>query len=142
MSEELIRNLWFKIYELEETVRQLRLQLHPHERELEQFYLQRNLGLTASEAIVLLQLYHTKYCVTRDMFLDTLRMRDLAKEEPGGKILDVFLHKLRAKLVLNPDRPTHIPGFYITTVWGRGYLLEPEPRALLTPYLKEREPRP
>jgi two-component system cell cycle response regulator CtrA len=38
-------------------------------------------------------------------------------DEPGGKIIDVFICKLRQKLAAASDRP------HIETVWGGGYVM-------------------
>ncbi len=60
--------------------------------------------------------------LTKEMFLNHLYG---GMDEPGHKIIDVFICKLRKKLTVACDGE-----HYIETVWGRGYVLrEPEERA-------------
>src|SRR5213082_1403101 len=66
--------------------------------------------------------------LTKEMFLNHLYG---GMDEPGSKIIDVFICKLRKKLSLACSGAN-----YIETVWGRGYVLrdpeeasEPEPEA-------------
>jgi len=61
--------------------------------------------------------------ITKQMFLNHLYG---GKDEPGGKIIDVFLYRLRQKLAAASGGKN-----YITTVWGRGYMLcDPSSMAL------------
>src|SRR5215211_9494919 len=61
--------------------------------------------------------------ITKQMFLTHLYG---GKDEPGGKIVDVFLCRLRQKLAAASRGKN-----YITTVWGRGYMLcDPSSTAL------------
>jgi two-component system cell cycle response regulator CtrA len=53
--------------------------------------------------------------LTKEMFLNSLYG---GLDEPGGKIIDVFICKLRKKLADVADGKD-----YIETVWGRGYVL-------------------
>ena len=53
--------------------------------------------------------------LTKEMFLSHLYG---GMDEPGGKIIDVFICKLRKKLALATEGAN-----YIETVWGRGYVL-------------------
>ena len=53
--------------------------------------------------------------ITKDMFLNHLYG---GMDEPEGKIIDVFICKLRKKLA-NASAGKN----YIETVWGRGYVL-------------------
>jgi two-component system cell cycle response regulator CtrA len=58
--------------------------------------------------------------LTKDMFLTSLYG---GMDEPGGKIIDVFMCKLRKKLANASGGKD-----YVETVWGRGYVLrEPRP---------------
>ena len=73
--------------------------------------------LTASEYAILELLSLKKGAtVTKDMFLTHLYD---GKDEPDGKIIDVFVCKLRRKL----REATHGQEL-IETVWGRGYTLK------------------
>jgi len=61
--------------------------------------------------------------ITKQMFLTHLYG---GKDEPGGKIVDVFLCRLRQKLATASGGKN-----YVTTVWGRGYMLcDPSSTAL------------
>jgi two-component system, cell cycle response regulator CtrA len=53
--------------------------------------------------------------LTKDMFLNHLYG---GMDEPGSKIIDVFMCKLRKKLASASNGKD-----YIETVWGRGYVL-------------------
>jgi two-component system, cell cycle response regulator CtrA len=53
--------------------------------------------------------------LTKEMFLNHLYG---GMDEPGGKIIDVFMCKLRKKLANASDGKD-----YIETAWGRGYVL-------------------
>ncbi len=53
--------------------------------------------------------------LTKEMFLNNLYG---GMDEPGSKIIDVFMCKLRKKLANASDGKD-----YIETAWGRGYLL-------------------
>ena len=58
---------------------------------------------------------HKGMTQTKEMILNQL-YADM--DEPEGKIIDVFMCKLRKKLA-NASSGTH----YIETIWGRGYVL-------------------
>ena len=61
--------------------------------------------------------------ITKEMFLNHLYG---GMDEPGAKIVDVFICKLRKKLILACGGEN-----YIETIWGRGFVLrEPEEAAL------------
>jgi two-component system cell cycle response regulator CtrA len=60
--------------------------------------------------------------LTKDVFLDNLYG---GMDEPGAKIIDVFICKLRKKLSIATDGKHNIE-----TVWGGGYALR-EPGDLL-----------
>jgi two-component system cell cycle response regulator CtrA len=53
--------------------------------------------------------------LTKDMFLTSLYG---GLDEPAGKIIDVFMCKLRKKLANASGGKD-----YVETVWGRGYVL-------------------
>jgi two-component system cell cycle response regulator CtrA len=59
--------------------------------------------------------------VSKDMFLSHFYS---GRDEPGLKIIDVFMCKLRKKLAAVSGGID-----YVETVWGRGYLLR-EPQSL------------
>jgi two-component system cell cycle response regulator CtrA len=62
--------------------------------------------------------------LTKEMLLDHLYG---GRDEPGQKIIDVFVCKLRKKLV-QATGGEH----YIETLWGRGYVLrDPAPAAAM-----------
>ena len=70
------------------------------------------------EVLELLALRHGM-AISKETFLDHLYG---GRDEPGQKIVDVFLCKLRKKLAAISGGTE-----YIATVWGRGYMLrEPE----------------
>jgi two-component system, cell cycle response regulator CtrA len=60
--------------------------------------------------------------VTKEMFLSRLYS---GMDEPGIKIIDIFMCKLRKKLADASNGKD-----YIETVWGRGYMLREPPRQL------------
>jgi two-component system, cell cycle response regulator CtrA len=81
----------------------------------------RDLGLTTKEYEVL-QLLATRQGtpITKDMFLSHLYG---GMDEPEQKIIDVYICKLRRKLLEASGGKD-----YIETIWGRGYVLRnPEP---------------
>jgi two-component system cell cycle response regulator CtrA len=80
--------------------------------------------LTASEyAILELLSLRQGITITKEMFLNHLYG---GMDEPEPKIIDVFICKLRKKLLSACGGEN-----LIETVWGRGYLLrEPRERAL------------
>lgn len=57
--------------------------------------------------------------MTKDGLMSAL-YRDLGKDEPELKIIDVFVCKIRRKL-----REAGVEGIRIETVWGQGYRLPP-----------------
>jgi two-component system, cell cycle response regulator CtrA len=82
----------------------------------------RDVGLTTKE-YEMLQLLATRMgsAITKDMFLSHLYG---GMDEPEQKIIDVFICKLRKKLVQASGGKD-----YIETIWGRGYMLrEPPPK--------------
>ena len=81
----------------------------------------RDLGLTTKEYEVL-QLLATRQGtpITKDVFLSHLYG---GMDEPDQKIIDVYICKLRRKLLEASGGKD-----YIETIWGRGYVLrDPEP---------------
>ena len=81
----------------------------------------RDLGLTTKEYRVLeLLAMRQGTPITKDMFLGHLYG---GMDEPDQKIIDVFICKLRRKLLQASGGKD-----YIETIWGRGYVLRnPEP---------------
>ena len=80
----------------------------------------RPLHLTRKELAVLeLLILHRGTAVSKDMFLDYLYAA--SAHEPEPRIIDVFVCKLRKKLI----KAAGDDG-YIETVWGRGYMLPSE----------------
>ena len=78
--------------------------------------------LTVKEYQMLELLAHRRGTpVTKDMFLSRLYG---GRDEPGLKIIDVFMCKLRKKLAAMSGGID-----YVETVWGRGYMLH-EPHSL------------
>lgn len=72
------------------------------------------LSLTGKEYKILeLLILRKGMTITKEMFLEYLYSLD----EPEAKIIDVFMCKIRKKLLERDDHP------YIETVWGRGYVL-------------------
>lgn len=64
--------------------------------------------------------------LTKEMFLNHLYG---GMDEPEGKIIDVFICKLRKKLAVACNGEN-----YIETVWGRGYVLrDPEEKNVAQP---------
>lgn len=78
-------------------------------------------GLTATEARLFGCLLAAEL-VTREAFMAAL-YRDLRKDPPEEKIIDVFVCKIRRKL-----KPF---GIEIATRWGQGHALTPEAKALV-----------
>lgn len=73
--------------------------------------------ITHKEALMLELLHRRKgVCVTKDQFMNQLY--STSPEIPEIKIVDVFICKLRRKLKHRGSK------LKITTVWGRGYILE------------------
>lgn len=86
-------------------------------------------GLTRTEEMLLGMLYSRSYTVTRLAMFDVVYgMHD---NPPEQKILDVLMSHLRKKLA-----PI---GLTITTVWGRGWYLEPAERNKLEPIIMRSE---
>jgi two-component system cell cycle response regulator CtrA len=82
--------------------------------------------LTGKEHAILRLLSLRKGTVlTKEMFLNQLYR---GADEPDPKIIDVFICKLRKKLV-QATGGNH----YIETVWGRGYVLRDPAAAAATP---------
>ena len=81
----------------------------------------RDLGLTTKEYQMLeLLAMRQGTPITKDMFLSHLYG---GMDEPDQKIIDVFICKLRKKLMQASGGKD-----YIETIWGRGYVLrDPEP---------------
>src|SRR3954453_19047079 len=81
----------------------------------------RDVGLTTKEYQMLEMLAMRQGTpITKEMFLNHLYG---GMNEPGQKIIDVFMNKLRRKLM----QASHGRD-YIETIWGRGYILrDPEP---------------
>lgn len=76
-----------------------------------------NVHLTNKEyAILELLVSHRGTVLSKEMFLNQLYS---SSDEPDGKIIDVFVCKLRKKLA-DAAGGTN----YIDTVWGRGYILK------------------
>jgi two-component system cell cycle response regulator CtrA len=63
--------------------------------------------------------------LTKEMFLNQLYR---GADEPGPKIIDVFICKVRKKLI-QATGGNH----YIETVWGRGYVLRDPAATAATP---------
>jgi len=81
----------------------------------------RDVGLTTKE-YQMLELLATRQGtpITKEMFLNHLYG---GMNEPEQKIIDVFIHKLRRKLMQASQGRD-----YIETIWGRGYILrDPDP---------------
>ena len=82
--------------------------------------------LTGKEHAILELLSRRKGTVlTKEMFLNQLYR---GADEPDPKIIDVFICKLRKKLV-QATGGNH----YIETVWGRGYVLRDPAATAATP---------
>jgi two-component system cell cycle response regulator CtrA len=81
----------------------------------------RDVGLTTKEYRILeLLAMRQGTPITKDMFLSHLYG---GMDEPDQKIIDVFICKLRKKLMQASGGRD-----YIETIWGRGYVLrDPEP---------------
>jgi two-component system cell cycle response regulator CtrA len=78
-------------------------------------------GLSRIEEQLLGLIYSRTHTVTKGQAFDLLY--GMHRSPPEPKILDVFICKIRKKL-----EPT---GLHITTVWGRGWYLEPGERSKL-----------
>ena len=87
----------------------------------------RDLGLTTKEYQMLeLLAVRQGTPITKDMFLGHLYG---GMDEPDQKIIDVFICKLRRKLLEASGGKD-----YIETIWGRGYVLRnPEPVRATSP---------
>jgi two-component system cell cycle response regulator CtrA len=81
----------------------------------------RDVGLTTKEYQMLeLLAMRQGTPITKEMFLNHLYG---GMNEPGQKIIDVFICKLRRKLMQASGGSD-----YVETIWGRGYVLrDPEP---------------
>lgn len=75
-------------------------------------------GLTPSEQLVFAALASREQ-LSKDQIMAVV-YRNVGRDEPYQKIVDVFICKLRRKL-----KPF---GVVITTVWGQGYRLDPDAR--------------
>ena len=87
----------------------------------------RDVGLTTKEYRMLeLLAMRQGTPITKDMFLSHLYG---GMDEPDQKIIDVFICKLRKKLMQASGGKD-----YIETIWGRGYVLrDPEPVRVTSP---------
>ena len=87
----------------------------------------RDLGLTTKEYQMLELLGMRQGTpITKDMFLGHLYG---GMDEPDQKIIDVFICKLRKKLIQASGGKD-----YIETIWGRGYVLrDPQPVRATSP---------
>lgn len=83
-------------------------------------------GLTQSESKVF-SLLIERDMANRDQLLSALMHGRGADAEPHRKIVDVYLCKIRAKL-----KPF---GIEITSVWGRGYMIDAANKAKIAGYL-------
>jgi two-component system cell cycle response regulator CtrA len=81
----------------------------------------RDTGLTTKEYMILELLAQRQgSAITKEMLLNHLYG---GMDEPGQKIIDVFICKLRQKLADSSGGKN-----YIETIWGRGYVLrDPQP---------------
>lgn len=82
-------------------------------------------GLSRSEEQLLGMLYSRSHTVTKGQAYDLLF--GMHRNPPEMKILDVFMCKIRKKL-----EPI---GLHVTTVWGRGWYLDPGERNKLEPII-------
>lgn len=87
-------------------------------------------GLTAKESRVLGTLMNLPMATKQALM--TALYRDRIDAEPGIKIVDVFVCKMRAKL-----EPF---GIRVETLWGQGYFLKDETKAALAATLAEFAP--
>lgn len=79
-----------------------------------------NLTLTKKEYIILeLLITRKNSLICKESFLDHLYSS--ACDEPNMKIIDVFICKLRKKIIAASKNDQDIPN--IQTVWGRGYVM-------------------
>lgn len=85
--------------------------------------------LTLSEARIFGALYQRASC-TKAQLLAT-NCEPGVEDEPEIKIVDVFVCKLRKKL-----KPY---GIEIETLWGQGYRMTPESKAIAAPLLQKSE---
>lgn len=97
---------------MEEEIERLRARLAAYEITDQKAIFQSIFGLTAHEAEVLLLLFR-KPLASREDCMTILYSNK--QEEPGIKIIDVLMVRVRAKLVLHDVR--------IETVWGTGYCI-------------------
>lgn len=79
-------------------------------------------GLTGMQARFILALARRAEMTKEQLLVALYSDRN---EEPGPKIVDVFVHHLRRKLKRH--------GVEITTLWGRGYALDAATRRKLAP---------
>lgn len=93
------------------------------------FCLNPRFGLTQQEETMLGLLYRRNTVVTRQQAYDVLF--GMHTDPPFHKILDVLMSHIRRKL-----RPLDVR---FTTVWGRGWYLEPAERAKLDPFIFKSE---
>lgn len=101
-----------KVEHLEEENRYLRECLYPSTPPM-----YRGLKLTAKESLLLESLLSARSVCTRDYAMNRL-YRNIDEQPEGIKILDVFIHNLRAKL--------HEINIDVETIWGRGWRLSDE----------------
>lgn len=108
-----------KVEELNERIRQLEAQLYG-----KQWDPPLELGLTACEASILQTLFVRDRIVTRDFLLDATRASGRStRQDPGDKLIDTMVCKLRQKLRKH--------SLHITTVVGRGFCLPEDTRQQL-----------
>ena len=82
-----------------------------------------NVSLTKKEYLILeLLITRKNSLVCKEVFLDHLYSN--VCDEPNTKIIDVFICKLRKKLLKYAKDKTQVPS--IKTIWGRGYMMHLE----------------
>jgi DNA-binding response OmpR family regulator len=101
----------------------LKRQLNGRRDEDEHSLIMASYGFTATEARLVQALYARDRPVTRDALMDSMYLDRDWGTEPGPKILDVFVCKVRRKM---GDRD------HIANQWGRGYELTERGRFALT----------
>lgn len=115
----IIAELRERVEYLEEELRRKDEQLHPKDVPLYE-----GLRLTNKETLLLEALIASRNVCTREHAMNRL-YRSPDEEPDAVKILDVFMHKLRAKL-----REIDVQ---VETIWGRGWRMPEENRAKLVP---------
>lgn len=92
--------------------------------------------LTWKELSVLFAILRRPAGVSRENIMNAVYGPIDPEEQPDIKIVDVFICKLRKKLREAGSEEHRVPPDAITTIWGRGYRMDPDAKKKLVRILE------